>query len=166
MRMADKGFVTGTPPDCERFVTRGRRPEGMRMRVQREGNRRVQALVLAVVCLGWLGSMAGAAAEPPAAPALPTNEAVRASFDRFARSWLEGLDREGRRAAARSKSHRRFGPEFDIELRPTGRPRTPWVGILRYWESAYRCLPKAACKLAESTPITEVFRYQNGRWVY
>jgi hypothetical protein len=137
------------------------------MGVQREGRSWIRRPALALVCLGWLGLAPDAGAEPPAAPARPTGDAIQASFDRFARTWLEGLDREGRRSeAARKASYRRFGPDFDVELKPTGRPRTPWVGILRYWESHYRCPAEGSCELIQNTPITEVFRYQNGAWVY
>jgi hypothetical protein len=58
--------------------------------------------------------------------------------------------------------------DFKIELKPTGHSQAPYVGILRYRESLYQCPDKstAQCTVAETTPVTEIFRFQDGRWVY
>jgi hypothetical protein len=58
--------------------------------------------------------------------------------------------------------------DFRVELRPTGYPRAPYVGILRYEERVHRCANAAGrkCGVASVSPVTEIFRYQNGRWIY
>ena len=60
-----------------------------------------------------------------------------------------------------------YADDFEIELRPTGYPRAPFVGLLRYTEQQVSCqTPNRACGVTAATPVTEIFRYQNGRWVY
>jgi hypothetical protein len=65
-------------------------------------------------------------------------------------------------------TYRGFDDGFTVELRPTGHPASPFVGILRYNEQVYSCngVDASACSVASSLPVTEIFRYQGGRWVY
>ncbi len=65
-------------------------------------------------------------------------------------------------------TYRGFGENFTVELRPTGHPSSPFVGILRYEEQVYSCndVDASNCSVASSLPVTEIFRYQGGRWVY
>ena len=55
-----------------------------------------------------------------------------------------------------------------MELRPTGHPASPYIGILRYSEQLYTCqdLSSGQCTVASTSPVTEIFRYQDGRWIY
>ena len=65
-------------------------------------------------------------------------------------------------------TYRGFEEGFTVELRPTGHPAAPFVGILRYNEQVYSCngVDASKCSVASSLPVTEIFRYQGGRWVY
>ena len=51
---------------------------------------------------------------------------------------------------------------------PTGNTKAPYVGMIRYLEREYRCSDSRAldCRVEKTTPITEVFRFQDGRWIY
>lgn len=121
-----------------------------------------------------------AAAEPPAAPAEGAGgrgQAVR-SFERFAASWMEKMERaeaENRsRPDVRAQdgrtyvTYRGYGERFETELRATGSARAPYVGLLRYSEILFACADRSAerCRAASRIPVTEIFRYQDGRWVY
>jgi hypothetical protein len=87
--------------------------------------------------------------ERPARPAANVGDPeVEASFRAFAHGWLEKLRRAG--------TGREIGREFETELRPTGDTRAPWVGVLRYCER----------RRGSSAIVTELFRFQAGRWVY
>ncbi len=105
------------------------------------------------------------AADPPAAIA-PAGKA-HTSFEQFARSWMGKLQKA---ASKRSNglSYKGFDGDFKIELRPTGHAAAPYVGILRYQERTYRCTDSSAttCVIAAVTPVTEIFRFQGGRWIY
>ena len=65
-------------------------------------------------------------------------------------------------------TYRDYGDEFTVELRPTGHAAAPYVGILRYNEQIFSCAEVAGenCTLSSSIPVTEIFRYQGGRWIY
>ena len=65
-------------------------------------------------------------------------------------------------------TYRGYSDDYHLELRPTGHPSAPYVGLLRYTELVYSCRSADAkdCSIASSVPVTEIFRYQNGRWVY
>lgn len=121
-----------------------------------------------------------ALAGPPAA--IPPDDAAHAgahrSFQDFAARWMRTLEQDATRVAGqipprgdparRGATYRSVGRDFQIELRPTGSPRAPYVGILRYLESTHRCADSAAaaCGVATRSAITEIFRFQNGQWVY
>jgi hypothetical protein len=63
---------------------------------------------------------------------------------------------------------KRFSANHTEEVKPTGSPSNPYVGVLHYTEESYSCSDAAQrnCTLVESTPVTEIFRFQNGKWVY
>jgi hypothetical protein len=106
------------------------------------------------------------------------DERARTSFSDFARSWMakmqenETQNRENPTvqpgASENIVTYRGFDEGFTVELRPTGHPAAPFVGILRYNEQVYSCngLGASKCTVASSLPVTEIFRYQGGRWVY
>lgn len=124
------------------------------------------ALVLA---LGALPA-GPALAEPPAAldDRAPGHDQALRSLHRFAASWmheLQQLEAESREAGPRQGGYRGFGPGYAVTLRPTGNPRAPWVGLIRYAEHEYACRT-AGCSRAASRNVTEVFRFQGGRWIY
>ncbi len=126
------------------------------------------------LCAGGVLLLAGAAwAGPPAA--IPDADQQRASraFDRFAGDWMGKMKRVERDNRAKPKragagmSYRGYASDFKTELKPTGHPSAPYVGILRYREHRYQCDAKgSSCRVVASTPVTEIFRFQNGRWIY
>jgi hypothetical protein len=65
-------------------------------------------------------------------------------------------------------TYRDYADGFTVELRPTGHASAPYVGILRYREQIFSCKDITAndCTLSSQIPVTEIFRYQDGRWVY
>jgi hypothetical protein len=106
------------------------------------------------------------------------DERARSSFSDFARSWMAKMqenEAQSRKnptvqpgANENLVTYRGFGDDFTVELRPTGHPAAPFVGILRYNEQVYSCdgLSDSKCLVASTLPVTEIFRYQGGRWVY
>ena len=129
--------------------------------------------------LGSIGLLALALAAPSLAgppAAIPDGGRERAgrAFETFANEWMAKMERAERqnrsrpKASAGSFTYRGYASEFETELKPTGHPAAPYVGLLRYREQLYSCSDKAAkdCSVATQTPVTEIFRFQNGRWVY
>ena len=133
------------------------------------------AVVAAITVLGI--GVAPASADSPAAISNP-NETARAALSDFAKTWMgkmkksEAQNRQRptvRPGAARSViTYRGFDDDYKVELRPTGHPTAPFIGILRYTEQVYTCREAGGsdCSVASSVPVTEIFRYQAGRWVY
>lgn len=106
-------------------------------------------------------------------PGVPSelDEASRASFEEFASAWMDQLQQAGSgslQRAATGTSSRSFGPDFRTELRATGDPQAPYLGLLRYVEHAYSCSSTISprCRVTHSTPILEIFHFRDGRWVH
>ena len=101
--------------------------------------------------------------ERPARPAATAHDPkVEASFRAFSNTWL------GKMRKAGAAKRRRILAAFETELRPTGNPQAPFVGLLRYCEQALHCTgaSAASCQPSKSTVVTEIFRFQAGEWVY
>ncbi len=134
-----------------------------------------------------LSLMAGAAsAETPAAKAAPKKTASAAAasgaqkmgqassaFDSFTATWMTQLQAASAlqpvaAGAVASRTYRKYTGEFTKEVKPTGVPSNPFVGVLKYVEEEYSCTDAARtqCSLVSTMPVTEIFRFQNGRWVY
>lgn len=137
-------------------------------------SRRPPACVLAVLTLA-LAAPAGADASPASrAPAL--QRSAEASFGRFAAAWMAEQRRRAAQAAptlqpgAREPltTYRGVGDAYRTELRATGRPVAPYVGVVHYTELVYACsgLDAVDCSVASETPQTAIFRYRDGRWTY
>ena len=108
-----------------------------------------------------LKSSSGAGAEAQA----------RSAFDAFSQSWMDKLRSSSavRTVSTSSGSTvKRYSTTHTEEVKPTGSASNPFVGVLHYTEESYNCSDAAQrnCTLVESTPVTEIFRYQNGKWVY
>jgi len=119
----------------------------------------------------------GALAQGAAPAALPPSDAQRvaaAAFDSFASQWMDRMERvedQNRRKPERgasSVSYRGYTNDFRVELRPTGYPGAPFVGLIRYGEQLFTCSDPGAtrCGVSHTIPVTEIFRFQNGRWIY
>jgi hypothetical protein len=128
-------------------------------------------LLIVAVALASTSALAGA----PADLGDPGDESARASFQRFARSWMDKfkkLEADNRLkptvqagAVGSQTTYRGYGEDFSVELRPTGQSVAPYIGLLRYTELLYSCV-QDRCSVASSIPVTEIFRMQNGRWIY
>lgn len=117
-----------------------------------------------------------AAGEAPAARSAGLQVRAQASFARFAEAWLDAERKRVGRVAPRVRpgprepvvTVREVGEVYQTELRATGRPAAPYVGVVHYSELVYACEDLAAedCTLASETPQTAIFRYRGGRWTY
>ena len=133
-------------------------------------------LAFAIACLA-LATSAAHADSPATIPDTGRDRAGTA-FDVFAAKWMdrardsEKNDRANPSvkpgAAAPLVTYRGYGDDYALELRPTGNPTSPFVGLIRYTEHLYSCTSVEAtdCSIVSSVPITEIFRYQSGRWRY
>ena len=134
-------------------------------------------LVAIAACLLLLAS--AAAAGPPASiPEDDIQKRTLDSFQGFASRWMEKLERVETRNREQPQvlsqgtrtwvTYRGYGPDFKVEVKHTGYAPAPFVGVLRYSEQVFTCSDSRAtrCQLASTTPVTEIFRFQNGRWVY
>jgi hypothetical protein len=108
-------------------------------------------------------------AESPAAIA-PAQNGAEASFSSFAESWMAKLGRaeSGNRASVKNGSYRGFGKDFQTQLRATGNPTSPYIGMLQYTEVVYKCSSASSksCRVASTVPVMEIFRFRSGRWLY
>ncbi len=139
--------------------------------MKRRPFRSLANLLIASIALAATPALAGA----PADRADPGDANARASFQRFARGWMDKvkkLEAANRKkpivkASARGNqtTYRGYGDDFSIELRPTGQAVAPYIGLLRYTELVYSCV-QDSCSVASTVPVTEIFRMQNGRWIY
>lgn len=146
---------------------------------------RVQGLtasgrVLGITALLLLALATPSLAGPPAAvaPASAKLEEAKASFDRFARSWMKKMERAEANNRSRARPtrkgrgwqlrYRAYGGALRTRLRPTGHAAAPFVGVLSYDEEEMVCETARAerCRVATIIPVSEIFRFQNGRWVY
>lgn len=109
-------------------------------------------------------------AEPPAS--IPSSDPgmarAEASFQDFAKSWMQKMEaaEANNRQKAAGGGFRAYDEEFKIELKPTGSTSAPYVGLLRYEEQQCAAGSGGSCSVASTTLVTEIFRFQGGRWVY
>ena len=121
---------------------------------------------------------ATAMADSPAAISNASRSRAEDQFHQFAKTWMSNVqhlqtqdrDKPTVRAGGSGTqlSYRGYADEYSVELRPTGHPSAPFVGLLRYTELMYSC-PSAGstnCTVSSRVPVTEIFRYENGRWSY
>jgi hypothetical protein len=132
------------------------------------------------LALIWLLLVAAAAASasPPAAIPPDAQSRAQAAFETFAADWMtkvRALEVHNRAnpqvqsgASEPVVTYRGYGSDYALELRATGHAKAPWVGLIRYTELLYSCRSVAAddCSVASSVPVTEIFRFSNGRWAY
>jgi hypothetical protein len=123
----------------------------------------MKALVAVLFVVALAGCAASSAANHRESPAVEAQ--VRSAFDSFTQNWMEELRGS---ALHTGRTVKRFSTTHTEEVKPTGSVSNPYVGILHYTEESYNCSDAAQrnCTLVESTPVTEIFRFQNGKWVY
>jgi hypothetical protein len=103
------------------------------------------------------------------------------AFTEFARGWLGSLSQEAPQPGnavrflspkepgqTETFTYRDYDEDFAIRTKPTGNAESPFVGILSYTENVYVCRgpTRDDCELVESSPITEIFPFRDGRWQY
>ena len=161
-------------------MTRGVAPTQARSRRPRAAFfLRLAFAALAVCGLSATGAVSADDLGGPAQIAVPSALAkAKSSFDRHARSWMAGLEKneaENRRTApvysVAAEPVIRFdgySDDFETQVKPTGHAGAPFVGILRYKEHLYTCLRDEAsrCTVSRSVPVSEIFSFKNGRWTY
>jgi hypothetical protein len=150
-------------------------------------------LRLLTAVVGLVLSSSLALAGPPAAiPEDDSQQRTLRSFKSFASSWMEKMERveTSNRARPKIRPHESGSPftykgyasdfdievkhtgyavaPFDIEIKHTGYAAAPFVGILRYSEQLFTCTDASAsrCRIVSTIPVTEIFRFQGGRWIY
>lgn len=108
----------------------------------------------------------------------PAAARVEASFESFAAAWMDRALARSRRDSQAPRAqqgasglrfiYRAVDDSFETELRATGRPSAPYVGVLHYTEHTYTCddVRASRCRVSSSLPVTEVFRYRDGEWSY
>ena len=131
--------------------------------------------MLAAAATGLTLAAAPALADNPGSIG-PADVSAKATFAKFAQSWMNKVQRIAAEqkptvspgASSTLVTYRDYTDEFTIELRPTGHAKAPFVGILRYNEQIFSCrnISTNDCSLSSQIPVTEIFRYQDGRWVY
>ena len=134
-------------------------------------------LLTAAVCL-LLSSSLALAGPPGAIPEDDSQQRILRSFKSFASSWMEKMERveTSNRAKPKIRPHvsgspftyKGYASDFDIEVKHTGYAVAPFVGILRYSEQLFTCTDASAsrCRIVSTIPVTEIFRFQGGRWIY
>lgn len=141
--------------------------------------------------LAGLGLLLTVGVVPPAAGADDTGGAgsiavpgqvslssAKLAFEKHSEKWMADLEKgeaENRRKASvysvASEEVVRFdgySDDWETQVKPTGSPQTPYVGILRYKEHTYTCMrsDESRCTVTRSVPVSEIFSFRNGRWTY
>jgi hypothetical protein len=122
-----------------------------------------------LVLIGALAVGGSAYAEPASlAPGDPGLERAEASFQSFAAEWMKKMSAAEAHAkkTAAGGAYRGYDDDFKVELKPTGSSSAPYVGLLRYQEHQCAAGGGAVCKVTSTTAVTEIFRFQGGRWIY
>lgn len=120
---------------------------------------------------------------PFTAVADPGTLSVQESFEKFVNTWMTKLDRIGKnniRTLNITPGDQGFvsryvcyGPKCEFSIKETGSPETPFIGILHYQEKHFLKKGKTRQKtfqspgmLTKKIPVTEIFRFTQGKWVY
>jgi hypothetical protein len=122
-----------------------------------------------LLLVGALSCGGAALAEPASvAPSDPALARAEASFQSFAAEWMRKMSAAEAHAkkTAGGGAYRGYADDFKVELKPTGSASAPYVGLLRYQEHQCAAGGDAECKVMGTTAVTEIFRFQGGRWIY
>ena len=138
----------------------------------------MQIRLLTIAACLLLFSSLSLAGPPASIPEDDSHQRTLRSFKSFASDWMNKMERveTHNRTSPRIRLHgarnlvtyKGYGSDFKIEIKHTGYAKAPFVGLLRYSEHLFTCADKRAtrCQIATTTPVTEIFRFQDGRWVY
>ena len=133
------------------------------------------------------GEAQSAQNQTPSSSPLPAGEEAedqaRASFDVFTRQWMQKLakteDFQKKRMQIR-QTQEGFVAEYTgylpyryTRIKLTQSEATPFIGILTYYKKTMRSVGKTKkqainglFKHAETSQVSEIFRYTKGEWVY
>ena len=130
----------------------------------------MKSLIRLLAVSTFLATAGAALASEPAsiAPSDPGLERAESSFQTFAAAWMQKMSaaEAHEKKSAQGGGYRGYDDGFKIELKPTGSTVAPYVGLLRYQEHQCAAGSGAACQVTSTTAVTEIFRFQGGRWVY
>jgi len=117
------------------------------------------------------------------AAASQDNGSMASSFEEFGKAWMSKLDKVGKENRTQLQlkrdgniyigSYRCYGPECELTVKPTDSKVSPFVGLIRYIEkeieqrgaSREEAL-NAEGKVVSEVPVTEIFRFTKGKWIY
>ncbi len=144
-------------------------------------------LFLSSTCLDcWAASKKSPTGKKDVLKAVATqaqDDVAKKRFETFAKDWMARLESINGQNLKNIKlandpngysgRYICYGPECDLEVKPTASKEAPFIGILRYKE---RHMEKRGLTFSEATeapsivavevPVTEIFRYSKGKWVY
>ena len=110
---------------------------------------------------------------------------AKQTFKEFAAEWMAKLEKISKNNAKNinpklseadgvySGRYVCYGPECQTSVKKTGSPVTPYVGMIHYTEK--QMLKKGSNReeamndpgaIIIETPVTEIFRFSKGHWVY
>lgn len=112
-----------------------------------------------------------------------SEETVNKLFADFVADWMKKLEDINNANRAKLKiqavdggfscCYVHYGPEREFWIKRTDSPVTPFVGFLRYSEKTLQKYGKTQEEVLQNverviaeTPVTEIFRYSKGKWVY
>jgi hypothetical protein len=130
----------------------------------------VLGLSISLVCLA--GFALPALAEGPAgALRAPVPGAIERSMQSFAGGWMKKLGKaevasqQASRRGAAGATYTGYADGFSTEIKRRG---GAYVGLRRYYEHVYQCTGPGGkgCRAISTVPVTEIFRFKNGRWIY
>jgi hypothetical protein len=129
------------------------------------------------------GEVASAPAPVAAKPVDAKTQKVKTELEAFCTKWmgfLEIRERDNRKAiqwtpGATGVSGKFVGysPDYDCKLRDATKPDAVPVATITYREFIYQqegdskdVAAETAPRVMETTEVTEIFRYSQGKWVY
>lgn len=112
-----------------------------------------------------------------------SEETVKKLFADFVADWMKKLEAINNANRAKLKiqavdggyscCYVHYGPDREFWIKRTDSPATPFVGFLRYSEKTLQKYGKTQEEVLQDverviaeTPVTEIFRYSKGKWVY
>ena len=140
-------------------------------------NRHPRYLILLSVVLALIVS------GPSTSVADPGKPAAQKSFEQFVNVWMSKLDRIGKMNIRGLDiipydqgfvgRYVCYGPECKFAIKETESHETPFVGLLHYSEKHFLKKGRTRLKtfqspgiLTKKIPVTEIFRFTHGKWVY
>ena len=120
---------------------------------------------------------------PASSPAEEAEDRARTSFDVFTRKWMQKLARTEdflKKRMQIRQTQEGFVAEYSgylpyryTRIKLTQSKTTPFIGILTYYKKTMRSVGKTKKQAinglfehAETSQVSEIFRYTKGEWVY